>query len=91
MDSDMGGAKDAEKLSKEYNEKMKIQDKQTLQDMLLGKRAAKAKLAQAEKDQEETNFKIETTVANPGMLGKLVGDNTPFVEEQETPKLDTKP
>ena len=56
----MGGAKDAEKLSKEYNEKMKLQEKQTLQDMLLGKRAAKAKLAQAEKDQEETNFKIET-------------------------------
>lgn len=87
MDSDMGSAKDAEKLAAEYNAKMRQKEKQELQDTLLGKRAAKAKaIAQAEKEQEETNFKIETTVANPGMLGKLVGENTPYVEEEEAPK-----
>jgi hypothetical protein len=85
MDSEMGSAKDAEKLAAEYNAKMKMKEKQDLQDTLLGKRAAKARLA--EKEQEETNFKIETTVANPGMLGKLVGENAPYaVEEEEAPK-----
>lgn len=50
-----------------------------------GAGVAKARLA--EKEQEETNFKIETTVANPGMLGKLVGENAPYaVEEEEAPK-----
>lgn len=30
MDSDMGGAQDAEKLSKQYNERMKLMDKKNL-------------------------------------------------------------
>ena len=34
----MGGAQDAEKLSKQYNERMKLMDKKNLQDTLLGKK-----------------------------------------------------
>ena len=81
----MGSAKDAEKLAAEYNAKMKMLEQRQLEDQIYGKRKSKA-IAIAEKEEkDETNFKIETTVANPQMLGKFVGENTPFVEEEEAP------